>query len=108
MSLCIIKIEQIISLKCDWGCYFTIFILVILIYVYTKTSYQITQDIYKRREIYNNISDPIKKFSDHFEKLIAYTWNFLLDTKEIDFTKLKIIQSSNEKDKRQDLYFKEK
>ena len=24
MSLCIIKLEQIISLKCDWGCDFTI------------------------------------------------------------------------------------
>ena len=43
MSLCIIKLEYIISLKCDQDFSFTIFILVILIYVYTQTYYQAPQ-----------------------------------------------------------------
>ena len=43
MSLCIIKIEYIISLKCDQDCSFTIFRLVILIYVYTQTYYKVPQ-----------------------------------------------------------------
>ena len=73
MSLCIIKIEKNISLKFDWGCDFTIFILVILIYVYTKTSYQIAQDIYKRREIYNNIGGSSNKiYQVRFQNLVIW------------------------------------
>ena len=66
MSFYIMKLEQIISLKCDWGCDFTTFRWVILIYLYTQTSYQEPQEIYKRREIYKNIGDSRNKFIRYF------------------------------------------
>ena len=79
MSLCIITQEQIISLKRDWGYDFTIFILVILIYVYTQTYYQSPQEIYKISNIYNNIGDSSNKFISYFfQNLVIWVLNIYL------------------------------
>ena len=87
MSSCIIKPEQIISLKCDWGCDITIFKLVILLYVYTQTYYKVPQKDYKRRYIYNNISNSRKIFIKYFSEFGYLGLKYILDKNGIYYAK---------------------